>query len=393
MGSTMAPLSTQDIAAQAFAKMMLCSERYREEAQANWTPGVNGTLLIAPNPHGEPFVGAITDFFSGGGGARTFTDGIDSGGIFHSMASRMANAETVESRVPVLQIYRRELEDAGGAGRFRGGVAVEFATVPHKLPVRPAGINNIGSGISLPAGRGLSGAAPGAASRNQVLRGSNIAELFAAGTVPCSPEEIGAREIFVPAAKSFESLDEGDVLIGIISSGAGYGDPLRREPQSVARDVGEGLVSQEAAGSIYGVVLSGGEVDEGGTLAARERLRAERLQHARPVEGDAGGGKVEGGVVLHPVSDSVEAVEHDGQRSLRCSLCHYRFGPYDHDHKRSALMRERRLIEINRHNHLCLDDFVVREFYCPGCATALAGDVQLRDDPIIDESRLSAAPG
>jgi N-methylhydantoinase B len=393
MGSTMAPLSTQDIAAQAFAKMMLCSERYREEAQANWTPGVNGTLLIAPNPDGEPFVGAITDFFSGGGGARTFTDGIDSGGIFHSMASRMANAETVESRVPVLQIYRRELEDAGGPGRFRGGVAVEFATVPHKLPIRPAGINNIGSGISLPAGRGLSGGAPGAASRNVVLRGSNIAELFAAGTVPCSPEEIGAREVFVPAAKSFESLDEGDVLIGIISSGAGYGDPLRREPSSVARDVGEGLVSVEAAGSIYGVVLAGREVDEAGTLAARERLRAQRLAEGRPVEGDAGGGSVEGGVVLHPVSDSVEAVEHDGERSLRCSLCHYRFGPYDHDHKRSALMAERALIEISRHNHLCLDDFVVREFYCPGCATALAGDVQLREDPIIDESRLSAAPG
>jgi N-methylhydantoinase B len=390
MGSTMAPLSTQDIAAQAFAKMMLCSERYRGEAQANWAPGVNGTLLIAPNPDGEPSVGAITDFFSGGGGARTFTDGIDSGGIFHSMASRMANAETVESRVPVLQIYRRELEDAGGPGRFRGGVAVEFATVPHKLPIRPAGINNIGSGISLPAGRGLSGASPGAASRNVVLRGSNIAELFAAGIVPGSPEEIGASEIFVPAAKSFEMLDEGDVLIGIIASGAGYGDALRREPQSVAHDVGEGLVSEAAARSVYGVLLSGGEVDEAGTHSERERIRAERLAQGRAVDGDAGGGSVEEGVVLHPVSDSVEAVEHDGERSLRCSLCHYRFGPYEHDHKRSALMRERPLIEISRHNHLCLDDFVLREFYCPGCATALAADVQLREDPIIDESRLSA---
>jgi N-methylhydantoinase B/oxoprolinase/acetone carboxylase alpha subunit len=393
MGSTMAPLSTQDIAAQAFAKMMLCSERYRDEAQANWTPGVNGTLMIAPNPDGEPWVGAITDFFSGGGGARTFTDGIDSGGIFHSMASRMANAETVESRVPVLQIYRRELEDAGGPGRFRGGVAVEFATVPHKLPIRPAGINNIGSGISLPAGRGLSGASPGAASRNVVLRGSNIAELFAAGIVPGSPEEIGASEIFVPAAKSFETLDEGDVLIGIISSGAGYGDALRREPQAVAHDVGEGLVSEAAARSVYGVLLSGGEVDEAGTHAERERLRAERLDQGRAVEGDAGGGRVEEGVVLHPVSDSVEAVEHDGQRSLRCSLCHYRYGPYEHDHKRSALMRERPLIEVTRHNHLCLEEFVLREFYCPGCATALAADVQLREDPIIDESRLSATRG
>ena len=106
-----------------------------------------------------------------------------------------------------------------------------------------------------------------------------------------------------------------------------------------------------------------------------------------------GGGTLAGGRVLHPVSDSVEAVEHDGERSLRCSLCHYRYGGYEHDHKRSALMRERPLTDVSQHNWLCLDEFVVREFYCPGCATALAGDVQLREDPIIDESRLSAAPG
>jgi N-methylhydantoinase B/oxoprolinase/acetone carboxylase alpha subunit len=391
MGSTMAPLSTQDVAAQAFAKMLLCSERYRGEAQANWTPGVNGSLLIAPNPHGEPFVGAITDFFSGGGGARTFGDGIDSGGIFHSMASRMANAETVESRVPVLQVYRRELEDAGGPGRFRGGVAVEFATVPHKLPIRPAGLNNVGSGVSVPAGRGLSGASPGAAARNFVLRGCNLDELFAAGRIPLSAEEVDAREVDVVAAKSFTTLDEGDLLVGVLASGAGFGDALRREPASVARDVGEGLVSEGAARSVYGVVLAGEESDEAATAALRERLRAERLSLGRAVEGDAGGGTIDGGVILHPVSDSVEAVERDGERSLRCSICHYRLGPYEHDHKRSALMRERPLTDITRHNRLCLEDFVLREFYCPGCATALAADVQLRDDPIMDETKLAAA--
>jgi N-methylhydantoinase B len=391
MGSTMAPLSTQDVAAQAFAKMLLCSERYREEAQANWTPGVNGSLLIAPNPDGEPFVGAITDFFSGGGGARTFTDGIDSGGIFHSMASRMANAETVESRVPVLQVYRRELEDAGGPGRFRGGVAVEFATVPHKLPIRPAGLNNVGSGISVPAGRGLSGGLPGAAARNFVLRGSNLDELFAAGRIPLSADEVGSREIDVVAAKSFTTLDEGDLLIGVLASGAGFGDPLRRDPHSVVRDVAEGLVTGPRARSVYGVVLAGRELDEAGTLATREQFRAERLALGRPVEGDAGGGTLTGGHVLHPVSDSVEAVERDGERSLRCSVCNYRYGGYEHDHKRSALMRERPLTDISQHNWLCLEEFVLREFYCPGCATCLAADVQLRDDPIMDETKLSYA--
>jgi N-methylhydantoinase B len=389
MGSTMAPLSTQDVAAQAFAKMMLCSVRYRDEAQANWTPGVNGSLLIAPNPDGEPFVGAITDFFSGGGGARTFTDGIDSGGIFHSMASRMANAETVESRVPVLQVYRRELEDAGGPGRFRGGVAVEFATVPHKLPIRPAGLNNVGSGISVPAGRGLSGASPGAAASSVILRGSNLDELFAAGRIPLSAEEVGSREVDVIAAKSFSTIDEGDLLIGVLASGAGFGDPLRRDPHSVVRDVHEGLVTEPRARSVYGVELVDGELDEAATLAMRERFRAERLAQGRALEGDAGGGTLEGGSVLHPVSDSVEAVEHDGERSLRCSVCHYRYGGYEHDHKRSALMRERPLTDISQHNRLCLDEFVLREFYCPGCATALAADVQLRDDPIIDETKLA----
>ena len=393
MGSTMAPLSTQDVAAQAFAKMMLCSERYRGEAQANWTPGVNGSLLIAANPDGEPFVGAITDFFSGGGGARTFTDGIDSGGIFHSMASQMANVETVESRVPVLQVYRRELTDAGGPGRYRGGVAVEFATVPHKLPIRPAGLNNVGSGISVPAGRGLSGAGPGAAGSSVILRGSNLGELFAAGRIPLCAADVSAREVDVIAAKSFSMIDEGDLLIGVLSSGAGYGDALRREPERVAHDVYEGLVSVERAESVYGVVVGdGGVLDEERTAAARERLRAERLALGRPVEGNAGGGTVEGGTVLHPVSDSVEAVAADppgGARSLRCSICHYRFGPYDHDHKRSALMRERPLTDVSPHNRLCLEEFVLREFYCPGCATAVAADVQLRDDPIMDESKLT----
>ena len=32
---------------------------------------------------------------------------------------------------------------------------------------------------------------------------------------------------------------------------------------------------------------------------------------------------------------------------------------------------------------------MLREFYCPGCGTALAADVQLREDPIMDETRLA----
>ena len=396
MGSTMAPLSTQDVAAQAFAKMMLCSERYRGEAQANWTPGVNGSLLIAPNPDGEPFVGAITDFFSGGGGARTFTDGIDSGGIFHSMASRMANAETVESRVPVLQVYRRELEDAGGPGRFRGGVAVEFATVPHKLPIRPAGLNNVGSGISVPAGRGLSGRLPGAASRNvDPARLEPRRRCSRPGAIPLAAEEVGSRAIDVLAAKSFTMIDEGDVLIGVARRAAPAsaircaatraGRRARRRARASCR--------RGARASVYGVVLADGALDEAADRsAARERdPRRARLEQGRAARRRRRRrARSRAGVVLHPVSDSVEAVERDGERSLRCSVCHYRYGPYEHDHKRSA--RDARAAADRRSARTtgsASRSSSLREFYCPGCATALAADVQRRDEPILDETKLS----
>lgn len=391
-GSTMATLQTQDVCAQAFAKMMLSSEKYRDEAQGNWTPGVNGNLLIAPNPDGEPWVGAITDFFSGGGGARTFTDGIDSGGIYHSMASKMSNAETVESRVPALQIYRRELADSGGPGRFRGGVAVEFASIPHKMPVEPAGVNTIGSGIALPGGRGLAGGGAGAAARNFIMRGSNLHEIFASGRVPLSPKEIECAEMEVVAAKSFSMIAGEDVVVGVMSGGAGYGDPLRRDPEAVVQDVRDGLVSGELARSIYGVVEREGALDAQATMAERDRIRAQRLAESRPVDGAHGGGTLDGGTVLHPVSDTVEAVEVDGSRSLRCTVCHYRFGDYSDDHKRAAVMRELELTAISPHNFLCMPEFKVREFYCPGCGTAIADDIQRSDEPILDESTLRA-PG
>src|SRR6202030_1794275 len=113
---------------------------------------------------------------------------------------------------------------------------------------------------------------------------------------PLCAADVSAREVDVIAAKSFSMIDEGDLLIGVLSSGAGYGDALRREPERVAHDVYEGLVSVERAESVYGVVVGdGGVLDEERTAAARERLRAERLALGRPVAGDAGGGTVEGG--------------------------------------------------------------------------------------------------
>jgi N-methylhydantoinase B len=72
-------------------------------------------------------------------------------------------------------------------------------------------------------------------------------------------------------------LHPGDQLWEYIAGGAGYGDPLDRDPEAVRADVLDGKVSGEAARAAYGVVLGGGHaVDEIATKARREALRAAR---------------------------------------------------------------------------------------------------------------------
>jgi len=387
MASIMATLSTQDVAANAFAKMLMASDEYRAEAQAVWSPGINCPVMAGLDRHGDPFASVFLDCMGGGGGARTYCDGIDSGGILHSMSSTIPNVETTESRTPVLQVYRRECRDSAGAGRFRGGVGIETGILPHKNPIPIASVT-FASGVSQPEGHGLSGGGPAPVKSNIVLRSSNARELFAAGSVPIAAGELDQREIQVLEAKDHTTLEREDFLIALIPGGGGYGDPLRREPAAVARDVAAGLVSVVLARSVYGVVLDGaGVADAGATQLERDQIRATRLGEAKFLAGDGPGGDatIDGGTVRHQVADTVEAVDD----SLRCTVCHHLFGGYDVDYKLASLMRELPITATGPLNELGLVDRVVlREYCCPGCGTAVAVDVQLREEPVLDESSL-----
>lgn len=44
----------------------------------------------------------------------------------------MPNVEEHEWFYPILYLWRRELTNAGGAGKFRGGNSAELAFIPHK---------------------------------------------------------------------------------------------------------------------------------------------------------------------------------------------------------------------------------------------------------------------
>jgi N-methylhydantoinase B len=74
-------------------------------------------------------------------------------------------------------------------------------------------------------------------------------------------------------------LRPGDRLCEYIAGGAGYGDPLDREPAAVLADLLDGKITANAVNDEYGVVLTrnGAAVDEEKTKesrAARRRTRS-----------------------------------------------------------------------------------------------------------------------
>ena len=378
MASIMATLSVQDVVGRAFAEMLLCSPAYRSEALSSWGPGICGATYAEAGPDGITSITTLSESFGGGGGARIFADGIDSGGVFHSMASRIANVESHESRGRLLELYRREARDSGGAGRFRGGAGLEYAFTPHKAAGAARLITRC-SGVAVPGGRGLAGGFPGAPVSSIVLRSTDVRERFGAGRMPAGAADLAAAETVVLAAKALSAINEGDVVISGTPGGGGFGDPLRRDPEAVARDVLAGLVSEGAAGEVYGVVAPGGACDAPATeLTRRELLAARVAGGSEAPRAPAPGG------VSRPVGDTLEAVG----ALLRCGACGAALGGGDADQRSLGVARERPLALLGDRFAACDARYVLREYSCPGCGTLFGVDVQERGDEPLPGARL-----
>jgi N-methylhydantoinase B/oxoprolinase/acetone carboxylase alpha subunit len=145
-------------------------------------------------------------------------------------ASLAANipVEVAESEFPI-RIERYGLvPDSGGAGKHRGGLAVERVwrclTPDTSLIVR--------SDRAAHAPYGLLGGAPGAVSSN-VLQSQD------------------GSETVLPSMFS-TTIGEGDLYVHRTAGGGGWGDPRERDPEAVRDDVLDGKVTPKAAEELYG---------------------------------------------------------------------------------------------------------------------------------------------
>ena len=336
MASLQGAHATQHVVSNAIAKMLSCSPVYKEEAQACWQPYLTGVFTSGKDQRGQNYVDGFPDGGSGGGGARTFGDGIDCSGLIHSLRAAIPNVETNEYVQPVIEIYRQYCPDTCGHGMYRGGVGLEFAYTPLGTP-EPLTSVIISASVSVPSGRGIFGGYPSSINANVVLRQTNIFELFQRGFIPTGINEIQAATREILPAKAVTQLRPGDIHIAIITGGGGYGDPIKRDPEMVCRDVANGLVTKEVARQVYGVGFKDSPVivDDEMTAGLRNdiltkrkaREKVQKLALAKRLEAERIG--PEDLVLVQTASDFLEikaaGKRAQSQRTDTCPRCNWSF--------------------------------------------------------------------
>jgi N-methylhydantoinase B len=354
-------------------RMLDASPAYHRRASAVWD-GMHSSIHLSGTQHGgEGFIVSITDPFAGSGGAQATKDGVDVGGEIPNGVSRWANVETHELHNPVLFLYRRLVRDSGGAGRRRGGVSHEFGLVPHEADGGEIGLVITAKGLRVPMSHGISGGYPGCNAESCLFRDANIGEL---------PDGFDATRGRREEAQwgSF-TMGEADVLYQHYMGGGGYGDPLARDAFELERDVAAGVIGRDAARELFGVVLAdGGAADLEATTLARQRLRADRI--GRDVA-DSAAARAEVPRTERRIAEYLQRTD-DG---TQCTWCGGTVASGDRPWKADAVVHELPPTAGGRFRE-SVEGLVLRQWFCPECATLLDTEVALESDPQLhDEIR------
>lgn len=215
------PVTARHVIGQALPDLMLgCLEQalpgevLAESSGALWTIALSGA--------------GKTEFTSlnvalGGMGARPNSDGLSTTAFPSGVGA--VPVESAEVAAPLVYHSKEFAPDTGGAGKQRGGLAqrIEIGSrLGEELSLSAAAFERLTTG---PAGR--QGGLSGARGQVKITDGTEITD------------------------KGINRVPAGERLILQTPGGGGYGEPSERDRDAVARDLSEGLISKEAAESLY----------------------------------------------------------------------------------------------------------------------------------------------
>jgi N-methylhydantoinase B len=376
-------LQTIALSGLVISKMLACSEdpELRTEVQSCMgAPMYPIAALSGINQRGAPYVSFLLDPVGAALAGLSWRDGVDTGGWPWDLQSTMPNVEENEWFYPILYLWRREVPDSGGAGKFRGGNAAELAFIPH-------GTERIvlftATGHCAVPGPGLFGGFPTSTTRYTLIRGARARSLMSAGQMPDRIEQLvdgDGRVEYLPPKAFHVVQNPDDVFVLSWASAGGYGDPLLRDPERVAEDYREGRLTREWAQRAYGVVLD----DEGAVLwSETERLREELRR--RRIGADP---------KPQTATDEPDArLLAEGMKLvggwIHCRYCHHRLSPLTENYKLHCLRKAFPVQEANPHildpRTYIEEDIEWRHFYCPGCGALLQTELaRPSDEPLWD---------
>jgi N-methylhydantoinase B len=400
-GITEGAIVTAAASSGAVSQMLLGSKEFRERALITSGSNFLGNTLGGMDERGQRWGTLLMDVIGMTAAPTAVDDAKDitgSGGIPYTQFS---NVETNELHYPMLYFYRRLGRDSWGHGYRRGGRAIELAFKPHRTGAIYMLLWN--HGAEFPNTGGIAGGLSASAVRFKLARGTPIEDLFKEGKIPHSIDQFECTPL---AAKSENLVFPADIVYFGVPGTAGYGDPVRREPERVLADVQAGILTVPEARRFYGVVLSddGRRVDQAATEEERVRVNEQRLlcgrfpdewermvppeeeevRSSRPEKRPAGDGWRE----LFRVGMGIKVMrDHEGKVWFACTECGHLYGPTDEDPKSRSLLRIGRLNDFShptaQMTRAETPRFFHRQFYCPGCGLMWTNELARADDPIL----------
>jgi len=222
-----------------------------DRVPAAWGGGEIGVSFGGYFPDGKPFV--FLEFNNDGPrGGGPYFDGADGAA---APITNMANTpiESIEAEQPLLIRRYGFVTDTAGAGKYRGGLAMEreFELLADEATVQ------IRSDRTRFLPWGAQGGGPGTRTYS-ILNPNTENQLL--------------------PSKFLKQLTRGDVCRLVQAGAGGYGDPLERDPEAVLSDVVQEKVSPEQAKLQYGVVIDAGthELDLESTHRLKDQMRNTR---------------------------------------------------------------------------------------------------------------------
>ncbi|HET7671484.1 MAG TPA: hydantoinase B/oxoprolinase family protein, partial [Burkholderiales bacterium] len=330
------------------------------------------TIFRGIDQWGERYGYLLVDPIGGAIGAFSHADGISTGGQARTPICKLPNVEHTEQSFPVLFLYRKEITDSGGAGKFRGGLSAESCFIPHGTDRITH--DTLSSGNAIPTSTGMMGGYPGAVNRYQFKRDTDILERMKRSALVNDISEVSGKEETLGLRQQDFSQNPADVYAVLWSAAGGFGDPLERDPAKVQADVDNGDVSEKAALEIYGVVLG----DEAATRRRRQEIRARRVQ----------GHKIEAKKLDGKARLVTENLAIYG-RHYGCAKCAQDLGPISHNYKTYCARND---LPIQASNPIVGEPqrFIdptpqLRQFCCPACGLLIENEIAVSEDPLLKD--------